>query len=140
MPGKHNAANFALAFATAIMQNRSLNEIVSGWSQFVSPPMRSRVTTLKNGIILFNDCYNSSPMSLEAALQSIENKEWKEKNKVVILGDMLDLGGESKYWHEKVFNSLKNIDVNFSDYVILVKGSRGMKLDRVVKSIEEKYC
>ncbi|MBX9839709.1 UDP-N-acetylmuramoyl-tripeptide--D-alanyl-D-alanine ligase [Silvanigrella sp.] len=190
LPGKHNAANFALAFATAIMQNRSLNEIVSGWSQFVSPPMRSRVTTLKNGTILFNDCYNSSPMSLEAALQSIENKEWKEKNKIVILGDMLDLGGESKYWHEKVFNSLKNIqnaylclygsamydcykllkenedtlisnnnsrlfwrdaneepsqfltdiDVNFSGYVILIKGSRGMKLDRVVKSIEEKYC
>lgn len=187
LPGKHNAANFALAFSTAIMQDRSLNEIVLGWSSFVSPPMRSRVTTLKNGAILFDDCYNSSPMSLDAALNSIQNEEWKEKTKILILGDMLDLGDESKYWHERVFNSLKNIqnaylclygsamydcykllketedtlisknntrlfwraadeepsrfladvNVNFSGYVVLVKGSRGMKLDRVVKSIEQ---
>jgi len=189
LPGKHNAANFALAFATAIMQNRSLNEIVSGWSHFISPPMRSKVTTFTNGTILFDDSYNSSPMSLDAALQAIKNEDWKEKNKIIILGDMLDLGNESKYWHEKIFNTLKDlqnaylclygsamydcykllketedtlisknhsrlfwrpateepsqfltdIDASFSDYVILVKGSRGMKLDRVVKSIEDNF-
>ncbi len=190
LPGIHNASNFALAFASAIMLNRNLNEIALGWSKFVAPPMRSRVSHLKENNILFDDCYNSSPMSLEAALTSIQADEWKEKEKLLILGDMLDLGEESKYWHEKVFHALKNIknaylclygtamydcykllketedlllsenktrifwrtvqedpsqfltdiSVNLSGFVILVKGSRGMKLDRVIKSIELKYC
>nr|BFD31526.1 hypothetical protein GTC16762_11440 [Pigmentibacter ruber] len=190
LPGIHNASNFALAFASAIMLNRSLNEIALGWSKFVSPPMRSRISYLKDQNILFDDCYNSSPMSLEAALHAVQNEEWKEKNKLLILGDMLDLGNESKYWHENVFHALKNIKnaylclyglamydcykllketedlllsenktrifwraaqddpsqfltdihVNLSGFVILVKGSRGMKLDRVIKSIESVYC
>jgi UDP-N-acetylmuramoyl-tripeptide--D-alanyl-D-alanine ligase len=190
MPGAHNAANFALAFASATMQKRTPQEISLGWENFAPPPMRSRITSLKNGAVLFDDSYNSSPMSLEAALHSLDNKEWNRKIKFIVLGDMLDLGSESKYWHEKIFYSLKNlqnaylclygsamydcykllketedmlilhnktrlfwlaaneepsqfldsIDVNMSDFVILVKGSRGMKLDRLVKSIEEKYC
>lgn len=190
LPGIHNASNFALAFASAIMLNRNLNEITLGWSNFVSPPMRSRVSHLKENIILFDDCYNSSPMSLEAALSSIQNEEWQDKEKVIILGDMLDLGNESKYWHEQAIHALKNIknaylclygsamydcfkllketedslisknktrifwrptqedpsefltdiNANLSGFVILVKGSRGMKLDRVVKSLELKYC
>ena len=190
LPGTHNAANFALAFASAIMQKRTPQEIALGWANFAPPPMRSKITTLKNGAVLFDDSYNSSPMSLEAALNSLDNKEWNGKIKLIILGDMLDLGSESKYWHEKIFNSLKNlqntylclygsamydcykllketedmlisqnktrlfwlaaneepsqflsnINVNMSGLVILVKGSRGMKLDRLVKSIEEKYC
>ncbi len=190
LPGSHNAANFALAFAVAIMQKRTPQEISLGWANFTAPPMRSRVTVLKNGTVLFDDSYNSSPMSLEAALNSLDNKEWNGKTKFIVLGDMLDLGSESKYWHEKIFYSLKNlhntylclygsamydcykllketedmlisnnktrlfwlaadeepshflnvIDINMSDFVILVKGSRGMKLDRFVKSIENKYC
>lgn len=190
LPGIHNAANFALAFASAIMQKRTPQEISLGWANFVAPPMRSKITELKNDVILFDDSYNSSPMSLEAALNSLDNTEWNGKTKFIVLGDMLDLGSESKYWHEKIFYLLKNlqntylclygsamydcykllketedmltvhnktrlfwlpaneepsrflnnIDVNMSDLVILVKGSRGMKLDRLVKSIEQKYC
>jgi UDP-N-acetylmuramoyl-tripeptide--D-alanyl-D-alanine ligase len=190
LPGNHNAANFALAFAAAIMQNRTPQEISLGWANFAPPPMRSRITVLKNGAVLFDDSYNSSPMSLEAAINSLDNNEWNEKIKFIVLGDMLDLGSESKYWHEKIFCMLKNlqnaylclygsamydcykllketedmlisnnktrlfwlaaneepskflnvIDVNMSNFVILVKGSRGMKLDRLVKSIEEKCC
>lgn len=190
LPGIHNAANFALAFSTAIMLERNPQEILFGLKKFVPLPMRSHITKLKNGAILFDDSYNSSPMSLEAALQSLENNEWKNKTKLIVLGDMLDLGTESKYWHEKFFYSLKNLQnsylclygsamydcyknlketedflitfnktrifwlsadqepINFlnvinkdlSDFVILIKGSRGMRLDRLVKSIEEKYC
>ncbi|APJ04358.1 UDP-N-acetylmuramoyl-tripeptide--D-alanyl-D-alanine ligase [Silvanigrella aquatica] len=190
LPGIHNAANFALAFSTAFMLKRTAQQIEIGWKTFVPPPMRSRISNLKNGIVLFDDCYNSSPMSLEAALHAIDSKEWQEKAKLIVLGDMLDLGAESKYWHEKIFYSLKNlqntylclygsamydcykllketenvllaqnklrlfwrtadeeptlflsdINVKLSDFVILVKGSRGMKLDRLVKSIEENFC
>ncbi|WP_186647062.1 Mur ligase family protein [Fluviispira vulneris] len=190
LPGKHNAANFALAFATAIKMKRTPREILEGWKNFVPPPMRSKISTLNNGTILFDDTYNASPMSIEAALNTIENKEWANKPKLIILGDMLDLGSESKYWHELLFHPLKNLQstylclygsamydcfkllketeetlikenntrifwlateedpvaflniegVDLSQFVILIKGSRGMKLDRLVKVIEEKCC
>jgi UDP-N-acetylmuramoyl-tripeptide--D-alanyl-D-alanine ligase len=190
LPGFHNAANFALAFASALLLKKSIHDIELGWSNFIPPPMRSKVTTLNNGAILFDDSYNSSPMSLEAALNSLNNKEWIDKKKLVVLGDMLDLGFESKYWHEKIILLLKNLQNTYlclygsamydcykllketedtlistnntklfwlaaneepskflsgiselnAEFVILVKGSRGMKLDRFVKTIEEKYC
>ncbi len=189
MPGIHNVTNFALAFSVAIMLNKSINYIQECWKNFTIPPMRSNIKKLKNGNILFDDTYNSSPMSLEAALHFFDNKDFYNKEKLIILGDMLELGTESKYWHEKIFYSLKNlqnsylclygsgmydcykllkniedelislnntkiywlaksedpnkflseIKVNLLDFLILVKGSRGMKLDRIVKTIEKNF-
>ena len=46
------------------------------------------------------DAYNANPTSMMAALQSF--KEYNADNKVVILGDMLELGDESIEEHKKI--------------------------------------
>jgi UDP-N-acetylmuramoyl-tripeptide--D-alanyl-D-alanine ligase len=191
LPGKHNGANFALAFATSLALQRTPQEIMCGWQNFSPPPMRSHVKILKDKNILYDDSYNSSPMSLDAALNTLQkNYSWKNKKKLIILGDMLELGHESKYWHEQVFHRLKKlqnaylclyglamydcykllketeeilvshnntkiywlapekepscfldfIDIKLFNFVILVKGSHGMNLFRIARTIEEKYC
>lgn len=108
VPGEHNVDNFALAVAAALSLGRSQPEIRDGWKQFIPPEMRSRVVTLKNKSVLFDDSYNASPASMQAALQVLHSPDWKGLKKIAILGDMLDLGQESKKWHLELASLLAN--------------------------------
>lgn len=189
LPGKHNAGNFALAAATALGMGRTPRELHQGWTTFVPPPMRSRVQHLKDHAILIDDCYNASPASMEAALELLRSPEWSERPKIAVLGDMLELGQESRKWHLGLAGMLESIeklhlflfgDAMYDLYVqlqrssgsgtrgprmvehlggdrnpallvesfrqlvpnsiILVKGSRGMGLDRVVARLQEVFA
>lgn len=189
LPGIHNVTNFATAFAAALACGKSTEHIAQGFATFTPPSMRSHITTFSNGTILYNDAYNASPMSVKSALMSLENKDWENRQKVVVLGDMLDLGTESKHWHTELFHTLKNLKhthlclygsamydcykllkenedklltenqtcvfwrdasehpglffdqlpKDLSSFIILVKGSRGMQLERFVHAVEEKF-
>lgn len=108
VPGEHNVDNFALAVASALALGRTQPEIRAGWTQFAPPEMRSRVVSLKNNSVLFDDSYNASPASMQAALQVLQSPDWKGLKKVAILGDMLDLGQESKKWHLELASLLAN--------------------------------
>jgi|GEM_PF-278833 len=99
LPGLHNARNFALAAATAISCGRDKSTLASGWKTFVAPERRSRLVELGNGILLYDDCYNASPASMDAAIDALFHDEWKDRPKTIVLGDMLDLGEESRKWH-----------------------------------------
>ncbi|NBX17363.1 MAG: UDP-N-acetylmuramoyl-tripeptide--D-alanyl-D-alanine ligase [Proteobacteria bacterium] len=110
MPGIHNAQNFALALAAAALTGRTHNELQSAWRTFTPPEMRSRVVELKKGVTLLDDCYNASPASMNAAFDALMSAEWKARHKILILGDMLDLGGESKSWHLNLIEKLIKIE------------------------------
>lgn len=110
LPGIHNAQNFALALATAAHTGCLKNELERAWMTFTPPEMRSRIVNLNKGITLYDDCYNASPASMDAAFDALLSDEWKGRHKVVILGDMLDLGGESKSWHLKLVEKLLKIE------------------------------
>ncbi|MEI8027187.1 MAG: UDP-N-acetylmuramoyl-tripeptide--D-alanyl-D-alanine ligase [Pseudomonadota bacterium] len=183
LPGLHNANNFALALATALHLGWTHEEVLKGWKNFEVPPMRSRIIYLKENICLFDDCYNASPSSMKAAFASLDHGDWRHRKKVVVLGDMLDLGAESLKWHldilpallaishatiflygeamgkiylalndklkSRIFhivasdNPIKRLEesgVGLTDSIILVKGSRGMQLERVVKHLETKFA
>lgn len=114
LPGLHNVQNFALACAAALSSGLTIDELKNGWDTFVPPEMRSKVTKILNGITLYDDCYNASPSSMEAGLASLAVPEWELLPKLVVLGDMLDLGVESKKWHLLLIDSvakLKNTDL-----------------------------
>lgn len=71
---------------------------------------------------LIHDCYNASPQSMKAALYSFsqipKQKNNLNLNKIVVLGDMLELGEKEVYWHKKTGRLLsKNLDL---DFIILV--------------------
>ncbi|MCK9421381.1 MAG: UDP-N-acetylmuramoyl-tripeptide--D-alanyl-D-alanine ligase [Bacteroidales bacterium] len=128
---------------------------------------RSQVArTSRNRLIL--DAYNANPTSMTAALATFAESTWSDK--VVLLGDMLELGEESdeehirilelldKYAFQQVFlvgpvftrlnTQLENICFHDSELArvwlehhrltnstILIKGSRGIKLEKVVDAL-----
>ena len=95
--GAHNASNLALAVAVARALGRSDGEIRAGLAGFEAPSMRCQIHRLANDCILIDDAYNASPPSMAAAFALLE--AWPERPKVLVLGDMLDLGAASEAAH-----------------------------------------
>jgi UDP-N-acetylmuramoyl-tripeptide--D-alanyl-D-alanine ligase len=55
---------------------------------------------LADGVLLLNDCYNASPLSMRAALDELSTQD-PARRRVAVLGDMLELGpGEAAYHRE----------------------------------------
>ncbi|WP_238784193.1 glutamate ligase domain-containing protein [Blattabacterium cuenoti] len=67
---------------------------------------------IKNNVKIIIDCYNANPTSMKKALTFFNNIQGK---KIVILGDMLELGLFSNNEHEKIISFIKksNIDIAF---------------------------
>ena len=65
-----------------------------------------RMNIMKGKNILIDDCYNASYESLSYALELL--KKYKQ-DKIIILGDMLELGKYSKKYHKKINKILKKI-------------------------------
>jgi len=63
--------------------------------------------TLDHGIII-NDCYNANPESIKAGLLAFNEYE-SEKSRIIVLGDMLELGVDSAFWHRQIGRFLRKI-------------------------------
>jgi UDP-N-acetylmuramoyl-tripeptide--D-alanyl-D-alanine ligase len=59
------------------------------------------------GASVFMDAYNANPSSMAAALSYLKNQ--KTVKKVVILGDMFELGAESKKEHQKIYTQATKV-------------------------------
>ncbi len=55
----------------------------------------------EDGIHWINDCYNASPESMEAALSVLKNAT-EGKRRIAVLGDMRELGRETRVLHERI--------------------------------------
>ena len=161
--GDYNFDNIALSIAIGMEFGLETIDIKEAIESYVASNNRSQIIKTNANTILL-DAYNSNPMSLEKAIQNLENI--KHENKVMILGDMFELGEETNIEHQKIidqclksgvsnvflvgkiFNAINNTKYtsfdNTTDLVellktqaiedafILIKGSRGMKLEQVV--------
>ncbi len=78
--------------------------------------------------VLIDDCYNASPESMRAALLALEEFESLGK-KVAVLGDMLELGENSAFWHRQVGRFLRKTPS--LSHLILV-GSEVQSMQKVV--------
>lgn len=57
---------------------------------------------------LIDDCYNAGPESMKAALLAFEKIETKSQ-KIAVLGDMLELGADSSFWHRQIGRFLRKV-------------------------------
>lgn len=66
---------------------------------------------------LINDCYNANPESMKSALLAFQKIDSKEP-KIAVLGDMLELGQNSPFWHRQLGRFLRKVPT--LKHVILV--------------------
>jgi len=57
---------------------------------------------------IINDCYNANPESMKAALLAFQSIETSAK-KIAVLGDMLELGVNSPFWHRQLGRFLRKV-------------------------------
>jgi UDP-N-acetylmuramoyl-tripeptide--D-alanyl-D-alanine ligase len=99
--GSYNAENIMSAYAVSKYFGLSSDQIRSGIYAYKSENNRSQfIEKGKNRIIL--DAYNANPSSVESALKSFRSIEGQ--NKVVLLGDMLELGNSADAEHRDIMD------------------------------------
>lgn len=96
---KHNILLSLFTLACAYLTNANLQTVASNLSNYSVPIGRGSCITLKNNCLLIDDSYNASYASVQAGLRALTNIQ---QTKVLILGEMLELGHIAKTEHEKL--------------------------------------
>jgi UDP-N-acetylmuramoyl-tripeptide--D-alanyl-D-alanine ligase len=170
--GLHNVRNALAAAATATAAGASLQAVASGLAAFQAVKGRLQRKRGRRGATLLDDTYNANPDSVIAAIDVLARASG---DKVLVLGDMGEVGEHGPAFHEEVgrYAKARGVDFllatgpamraaahafgkgaeHFDDVeslvaraetlltactTALVKGSRSMKMERVVERLEEK--
>jgi UDP-N-acetylmuramoyl-tripeptide--D-alanyl-D-alanine ligase len=103
--GSYNLENVKAAVATALFLDVDIKDIVEVIANYVPANNRSQIKKTNTNTLIC-DSYNANPTSMSLALKSFS--EMMDGEKVVILGDMLELGDKTEDEHLKILNSLKS--------------------------------
>ena len=107
--GFHNAVNF-LGVLTLLKELKfDLNKAIEKFEKFKPVKMRFEVIDSKNGYKIINDCYNANFNSFLSAIDTLETIECNGK-KILVAGDMLELGDYSTKLHTELGNILSKTD------------------------------
>ena len=111
--GIHNVYDALTAFAVGLEYGVSPEKIAEGLLNYTPSGMRQRIKEA-GGITVIEDCYNASPDSQKAGLNSL-SKIAKDR-KIAVLGDMLELGSYSETAHRNVgeYAAESNVDMLFT--------------------------
>ena len=96
--GVHNVLNALAAIAVGWELGLNAQELVRGLRNYQPAGMRMAVRQ-SGGITIIEDCYNASPLSMNAALDTLALFEGR---KIAVLADMLELGDYSEQLHREV--------------------------------------
>jgi UDP-N-acetylmuramoyl-tripeptide--D-alanyl-D-alanine ligase len=114
--GEYNLENIIAAIAIGSYFDVTPKNIKNAIENYKPVSNRSQlIETAKNKIIL--DAYNANPTSMKAAIKNF--KQLKFENKIVIIGDMLELGNQSIKEHKKILTFLEK--QNFNKIILIGK-------------------
>lgn len=98
IPGVHQVMNAMAAACVGELLDLTEDEIKKGILQVSSMEGRSNFIQQKD-IVIIDDCYNANPMSMKASIEVLSQRQGRT---IAILGDMGELGVESKGLHYEV--------------------------------------
>ena len=173
--GKHNAANALAAIAVGREFGLKDAAIAAALEQARGPEMRLQVVEA-GGVRIINDAYNANPESMLAAIETFGEVSRGAARRVVVLGDMRELGASTEASHREIGRAVAASGVDLfvaigesmrwaaeearngvsvewmagtgdADFAaaagmvragdcVLVKGSRGMRMERVVAGMK----
>ena len=159
MVGKYNFYNFLAALRIGLYFGIDPTLLNAAIAAYVPTNKRSQVEkTAQNTVIV--DCYNANPSSMASALGSFV--EMQHSQKLIIIGDMLELGQEGPQEHQKILDFVAINQLNaytvgpifksinpsgfentnqlkdylalhpIKNHLILLKGSRGIALETIL--------
>ena len=174
----HYIPHILAALSVVHALNEDLKQAAKRLQKFTPPAGRMRLFEGLRQSKIIDDSYSASPEGMLAALDTLD--EIKSTRKIAVLGSMLDLGGASAGWHERVgekaeevadilitigddmrhggsaalqsagefnnkidvhhFNNSKDVGKWLVDFIqpddlVLVKGSRDMRMETIVESL-----
>ena len=180
MSGRHNLMNALASAAVATCLEIQPAQIASALASAVAPRMRGEVLDFAAGFSVIDDSYNSNPRSLLNMVRTIAEAKTKLKRRMVIAGEMLELGPEEAALHREAGREIARAGVDclwgvrglaaeivggareagLSESIffessdeaasrildeiregdlVLVKGSRGVATDKIVKALRERF-
>ncbi|WP_172622804.1 UDP-N-acetylmuramoyl-tripeptide--D-alanyl-D-alanine ligase [Aquicella siphonis] len=108
--GRHNVQNALAAAAATLAAGIGLGSIKAGLERIQPAPGRLQLHTLANGVKIIDDTYNANPFSLQAAVNILSTFNGK---KILVLGDMKELGSEAKMLHQEAGESIRKAGIDY---------------------------
>jgi len=102
--GKYNAINVAAAICIGNYFKLTKEAIIHGIEGYIPTNNRSQFVEKAHGNKILMDAYNANPSSMHAAIEAF--KEIPSANKILILGDMKELGDYSPAEHQQLVNDI----------------------------------
>lgn len=166
LTGAYNFSNLAVATAISSYLGVPSPRIQKGLANYQPANDRSQLERRGTNLII-RDYYNANPDSMQGAIQNLASLG--KGRKVAILGDMFELGDQSKVEHQKTAHLLQEYQIEvalligtnfkevqlpdawqfsstqealeflqnhpFENSTILLKGSRGMRLEELLPAL-----
>lgn len=110
--GKQFVQNALAATAVGQVLGASLSQIKKGLQNFLVPEHRMRAIKLKSGALVLDDSYNNNPQAAKEALKTLNELDGFRR-KIVVFGDMLELGSLEKSAHMELGKLIGKMDVSF---------------------------
>ena len=107
--GNYNIQNIISAVTVGMYLEIPIKKICNGISNYISSNNRSQIVEINSNKIIL-DAYNANPSSMLLAIKSFEKS--KLQNKVLILGDMFELGKYENKFHQEIIDYCENLNIN----------------------------
>lgn len=128
--GSHHALNAAFAVTIAELLGIAKENVKQALTELKLTSMRFEMLEGKNGSSIINDAYNASPTSMRASVDIVKQLEGF-RQKVLVLGDIFELGKQSKTFHQTVADSI--------DDKVNAVFTLGDDADEITSNVEKRY-
>jgi len=98
--GSHLVRDFLGAFALGLILGAVPKDMLDRVEGFELPVGRGRILHLSGDVAVIDESYNANPLSVSAALDTLAVRATGRR--IAVLGDMLELGQESKFYHRQM--------------------------------------